>query len=348
MTKRSSFWMIKDADMPDSKLCRFAEACPKIQKTNDSIIDQERELQRKNVMKVIDAMMRAPDIAGSIYDVVEERVNRLKEQQSAATTGGTWKVSTVGHLDENWIATWIMSKASVTRQALEKAKVWEPDTCRHLFAYMNNVTNGLSLPDECNSKQITSLAFDKRWESQGRRLGKLGDTAIFDSNGNVQWNKIGPYELVFGNDGKMTMVRHRGSGDETNAPPEVSITREYALEFGYSDARARAVRGVSRINIADFFGKDAGPYKQKSISGKSKIFADLVMQGMAEQEQRLEEARRGQLAENTIDLRAARDKTHKEKNAARARAALARRQEERQTRRRLSLGTPIVAPITAD
>lgn len=48
--------MLKDCDLPESKLCRFAETCPKIQKTNDTIVDQERELQRKNVMKVIETL----------------------------------------------------------------------------------------------------------------------------------------------------------------------------------------------------------------------------------------------------------------------------------------------------
>lgn len=350
MTKRLNFWMVKDSEVPASGLCKYADARPTVRKTNDSIVAQERELQRNSLMKVIDGLSRHPDLASSLDNILEERIDRKAVDEKAIESGPTWEVSTVGALDENWAGAWIMGKTRKSKTVIERAKNYEPEVVRHHFAYMNNVTNGLSLQEECLSKQVTSLAFDKRWASQGERLNGISDAAVFGADGQVKRLDIGHYQLVSGANNKVTKVVHKAFAHEAAVPEDIHITRGHSRVCLHRRS-AQAVKGISKQNIAIMSGRGRGPYASKTTAGKSNILDDLVAECLAELEQRLNNARAGELKEHHLDLRNVKDQAAKGADARRAREALARRHEFRVARRRCALGAggaPPPAPIADD
>lgn len=265
MVKRENMmWLVKDGDIPETGTCKYAESCPKVRKCADSLVDQEKELQRKSVLKVVSNLLRHLDLADGLNDVLEERIDR-KSKSADPANADTWKATTVGHLDQQWLGNWIISKTQVTGNMLEKAKAWEPDVCTHLFSYMNNVTNGLSLPDECESKLITALAFNRRWESQGKRLEGYTDKQLFDDRGSVLWLEVGPYELVWNNESKLaTAVKHNASGHVAEIKlSEAKIDTDYLLEFGYRRRSRSTGQRHLEAHSRGAVQQEAGPLRRE-------------------------------------------------------------------------------------
>lgn len=161
MVGKRTFWQAKDGDFTEGAMCKFANSVPKCRKTGNPTADQDAALVRKNVVNAVDMLMRAPAEAGHTVTWLTDRLER--QSKPSDSNGDTWaEVSTLGKIDEIWLAWWVCSSSKITKAALERAKGNDPQSVVHLVCYALNALPSLALPPECVDKVFFSCALRRR------------------------------------------------------------------------------------------------------------------------------------------------------------------------------------------
>lgn len=64
--KPSTTWLVKEDAFPESGMCKYAQAAPKIRPTGDTTADQEMNFMRSDLQWIIDRLMREPGHIGAV------------------------------------------------------------------------------------------------------------------------------------------------------------------------------------------------------------------------------------------------------------------------------------------
>lgn len=332
----AGFWLVRSADVVDG-VAKFASQVPKVRKESETLNGMDHSMIREKLVLLLDNLIKHPDEIVAAESYVASKLR--KRANGSCGDVEHWEiVTTLGRMDEDYIATFLMRHSRMTKAGLERSKVYDNDAVRQLFYFLLNATSGLVLPPECVSKAVFGAACDKRAAEVGNRLKGVTDKDAFDGQGRIKWEVIGAYELVWqvqGENKYIHQVRHRPTDETVQVQETVHITPGFNLEFPWSDGKARATCGPSKYPLQDLFGANAGPLAKKTISGKSKVFYDFVNAAVREEHE--QKRARAVLVEQTADIGGARKKQRCEQTAANAREALKRRQTDMQNKRTIKL-----------
>lgn len=344
--KPSTTWLVKEDAFPEAGLCKYAQAAPRIRPTGDTSTDQERNFMRNDLQWVIDRLLREP---GHVVAVKGYLAERLDKSANASDTSTTFKdATTLGKVatDEQFVLTWLIKNSGLRAQDLDKARGYDPDALKNLFFWGVGAQPGLSLPQDCGSKQIMTLVLDKRAKDVGNRLEHIALDAGMSSDGAIDWKVVGPYDMHMAG-GKLVKVVSRPSKDETTIPSNISITADYTLENAHSETKARFVNGLVKIFVHELFPAGSGPHRlaMKMLTGKSAVFNKIVTDEVQAHCAREREAAKGivRADPDLEDFGNARKKARNERASEKARAALTARQADLTNKRSVKLAPPTVA-----
>lgn len=339
MVCKRTIWQVRDSDIPEGSPAKYAAALPKVRPSGDAGLDQEHGVIRKEMVALVDMLLRHPEHVQPTKGWLEARIERL---QSAKAEGEYFTdVSTLTKLmtDEAFIVGAVMRNSKLTKADLEKVKAYDSDGVKQLFQVMLEASAGLQIPQEMLSKQVANMVVDRRAAQVGNRLKNVAMGKGVLGSGKVIWTEIGPYGLHV-RENKVVKIIHRFSGCEVDPGDEVTLTTEYVIDAAHSAMKARAIKGMNKYWMHEFFSPGTGPHHKdlKAITGKSAALQALVKEV---EDILAEAARNANQGKEEVDLDDFGKERKRQANVAsseKARAALAKRAKETQGRRRIAIG----------
>lgn len=325
MVKRTT-WQAREADLPVGSPPKFASSGPKIKPSGDTAVDQEHEVLRKDLVRVIDFLLHNPEHIQPAKVWLQCRIDRLAAERPESEQ--LKDASTLSKLMtyEKFVVSALLWHTQLTKAELEQVKSWGGDAIKHMFLYLFEAFPGLVLPHDMQS--VANTEFDMRIASVGNRLKKVALKKGVLLDGTVVWSDIGPYRLET-NNGIVVNIHHRFSGEEAIPPDNVKSTNDFAVESPFSSMRARAVCGLTKNNLHELFASDAGPHSKahKPLDGKNEVFNQCITEAVRGIEALAHAAVVGQVKneEELDDFGAERKRAKNEANAKRAKEALKQR-----------------------
>lgn len=301
-------------------------------------MDQENDVIRKEMIQLVDLLLRHPQHVQPTKGWLESRIDRLNNTKDDSDY--LKDVSSLAKLmaDETFIVAAVMRNSGLSKADMEKIKSYDGDAVKQLFQVMIEATVGLHIPQEMLSKQVANMVIDRRAEQVGNRLKKVRMSKGVAPNGKVLWSEIGPCGLVLEGD-RVVKIVHRYTNTEQVVPEEVSLTKQFVIESGHSAMKAKAVRGMTKYLLHEFFPSDAGPNDKlhKPITGKSAILQNFVTEVQDCLAEAARGANQGKEKVDLDDFGVERKRQKNEANAKKAREALARRAVETSGKRRIKI-----------
>lgn len=222
MVKRAICWQAREADLPVGSPSKFASSCPAIKPSGDTAVDQEHEVYRKDLVRLIDLLLHYLEHIQPAKGWLHCRMGHL------ATERPKWEqfkdASALSKLmtDEKFVISVLLRHTDLTKAELEQVKSCDGGAIKHMFLYLFEASPGLALPQDMQSKQVANTAFDMCIASVGNRLKKVALKKGVLALCTVVWSDIGPYRLET-NNGVVVKIRHRPSCAEAIPPDTAKV-----------------------------------------------------------------------------------------------------------------------------
>eukprot|EP00974_Lingulodinium_polyedra_P054273 5218230-Lingulodinium_polyedra.AAC.1 len=178
------------------------------------------------------------------------------------------------------------------------------------------------------NKVVCAKVFNMRYEACGSRFTNMLPEHFQVEK--IDWTPMLPYLLTW-EGSRATAITHI-QGDSTKLKEHVVITRDFELSDIYDDMAAKATLESTVHHLNGFFGDQSGPHKVLRNSAKNNVLATLVQSVIEE----MKVASSDRVGAST-PLKKMDKPEEKNKQAERARQALAERAMERKKRSRISL-----------
>lgn len=243
----------------DKDMVPLARRVPKAKHTGD-LVEDSRFFQQEQQMKFI--LIEATH--GSLLKIIATKAAAHTDLQCSS-------VSTLGKLDEKWVADWFCKHSKLNSADIAKMRVADPDSLRHMLHWVLQVPSSARLPDTMRYKQVCDGVFAARAAAVGR-LENVG-AELLTADGHVQWAK-GSYSLVF-DQASAKSISHVG-GAAVDLPAYVNITKAFQIDANHDDFLAEAKLGAARFKLNEFFTAGVGPHAFPRWSPKSTLMQDLA------------------------------------------------------------------------
>ena len=252
-------------------------------------------------------------------------------------------MSTVGQLELTFMSVQITKHLPRLNEAkLASAKAYDPDSVKHVFAWMHHAALGCQLIADCKDKRVMTRVSDARVAAVGR-ANTVGPDFIA-LGGKINWPGV-VYALRF-EEPTLTMgpnpqcelleITHVTSGDVVALEADIGIDSSFDLVNAWSDTLAELQKGQARrFKVGAFFSKPFRPHWIPSwVGSKCKPLKDTIEK--ANDEVNVLEAA-GRTDTRRVEQAFENEAKHKrEKASQKARNALKERQEESAKKRRFS------------
>ena len=318
--------------LPESYLVKHVK---KIKKGGNRVEYNRASGRRRELVELLNIVDAYPEHLHDIASYAKDHVEAAAKE--SAQCRGVADAETFAAVDQEWWISWLKTRVYPERQShVDEIKKKDVQGVHQLIEYIVKTTMLVKMPKECQEDSaVLDLAAVERAKQDGDRIELAKPVLLAD--GTLDWGH-GVYKLTF-KDNVATHVTHVPTGAKAKMPPRVEITREFDLLYGWSDLKAAAVCGeYLNFELHKFFVAGAGPHVVPVMKGQDKRFDALA------------KACKTRLAASTAVVVPARvgitggasspsQPQHDTVAIQKAREALAKRQEERARKRRMSLKT---------
>lgn len=278
MAKRAGCFDLTDEEMKDqSKIVGFASRVPQVLKTGDTFVDDERRMCRGGLVRVISQLWRNPEVVMQCTNWVDNRVASLK---SRGTGVDFETLTTLGKLDESWLATFFQVHFGISHNLMESASGADRESMTQLLTFATAASPNLKLGERCKNKRVLELALLERMRALGPRLKPLSEkgASICRKDGShiIDWGSHGVYAIEFDKAGFAAAFLHRPTGDKVKTAEHVRVSRKFMLEQNWCEHSAAVVLKPVKLVLADLFEAQTGPHKTKHMTGGSKEWENIV------------------------------------------------------------------------
>lgn len=190
----------------DKDMVPLARRVPKAKHTGDPVEGSKFFQQEQQVKLLINALMRDTSLIEATHGSLLKNI----ATKAAAHADLQWSfVSTLGKLDEKWVANWFCKHSMLNSADIAKMRVADPGSFRHMMHWVLQVPSSARLPDTMRYKQVCDGALAARAAAVGRLEHVV--TELLTADGHVQWAK-GSYCLVF-DQASVNSISHVGGRD---------------------------------------------------------------------------------------------------------------------------------------
>lgn len=187
--------MVADARGPrDALMSKLADKVPKAKKTGNVSADLRAETNRQHIIDAINLLVLHESLRG---DTVAQMRRIVEESTKEASVGEhEWaEVTTLGKMDEVWVAGFISQWTGISSELLAKAKSFDIDGLKQIWCFLVNSSMLTQLPPEFKDKRVALQTLKDMMMAVGNRASLLSNGFI-KSNGECNW-LLGVYELNF-------------------------------------------------------------------------------------------------------------------------------------------------------
>lgn len=264
----------------DSTTTPYARQAPKFKKTGNAHFDNESDMRRKSLVRIISRLQENPEIVLQ----VEQYVMKCLDLDTRTVPGADDKwdrtvVSTM-RLPKYWCAKWLAQNDTSTGQKLTQSVLDLMDSkdnknIKRLFNMVTMTLPTTPLPHKAReSKILCSQLWTARLREVGDFLRGWAVKAVDPTTGIVSWTKGGAYLFHLKEDGVIEQLEFL-NGDRV--PVDVHMTSEFAIRDPWDPWCAVACHGaVQEYALHRFFiATNSGPYKY-SLDKKGVHLAQLA------------------------------------------------------------------------
>lgn len=310
-----SYVLSCDAAEPSAYALRY----PAVKQQKDTDSKRQATLARDSAVKVIDFMLKNPARNSEIWNFVEQ----LMKQDEAADPSECWssQYRRIWRIPTEWWAQWLGNHGGDDLPATTVQKVYSKDerAVKAIALFVCCLSSNTKLPEVLLRKQLASRVFaklatkHKRWEIVGK--------AVNVTTGVINWEKLSPYKVVWGEDNCADAVEHI-NGSKVEIARGLRFSKDFKIRDPASDRDCAAVgAGDTKMVLCKFFPAGQGPH----LCMEPEDGSSLLAMGEAEDKEHNEElqrARAGQL-ENVVECTATPEKAQvKRAGLEKARAAM--------------------------
>lgn len=262
----------------------FATKVPQVRKTGDHGAYQRKVLQRNAQVKVVDAIMKFPEVSLEVWGTVETVLKSVKERAAESTEVWNAQYKKLNRLPTYWMGSWLLtySKNRLCQDDLDKIRESRGENfLREVFFFITQTDPNDPLPVKARSKHVCAVMFNMRADSVGKRFEHLFDRQAFKEGSDTTWMDFGPYEVVWAS-GVAAKVKHV-SGAETVISNDGKFDETFTWHNCHSDMDAFVKAKVSKFWFKDYFEKPGGPFATKATEA---VLKDLAAKAEAHINQR--------------------------------------------------------------
>ena len=330
------------SEVPVTKL--MSKISPR-KRTGNITVDYERGMERQAFIDCISWLEKYPEHGIATLSFIKTRVKEGLKLQGTDSTTSFNEVTTLAKIDETWMVSFLCSQSGLKEVTLAKCKQQDPDVIKHLFCFALHASPMCKVPPECVNKQVMNLACASRAHEVGERLKgldeKMREQKVISEDGVINWGQLGSYSLEFDTSkDRATKVLHRPTSVTAGVLDSMHISGDFELQSNWSDVAAVCIKGPAKFKMQDFFDKGTGPHLLKPMVGKSEVFATHARAAHSKHSRKASDLMADQLQENPEAYQGPLKEKAREATK-RAREALAQRQIENRSRRKILVSAAI-------
>lgn len=281
------------SNIPTSDACDCAplhpdaSKVPAVRKGGDASIYQRKVLQRNAQIKVVDALMKYPNLSLELWGTVGNMLKNAKEQAADSAEEWSTQYRKFQKLPTYWMTSWLMthSKGRLTQDDLELVREKRGEAfLREVFLFTTQTDPGDNLPVAARNKHVCGVMFNMRAGAVGKRLDHLLDRIAFVASQDLTWMDFGPYEVVWQKN-VAVKIKHLSGGDAV-IDNDGRFDDSFTWHDCYSDMGAM-VKGtrVSKFWLNAYFDKPNGPHATRATDS---ILRDLAAKAQEHIQKRVE------------------------------------------------------------
>lgn len=243
-------------------LSSLAKKVPKVKPMADQAKFQELQIQRSQLVKIIDTLQKRPDAIMMTWAWLEDHLDTSKEKSKQKESNWPESYTYIAKLPKYWMADFLVqaSGGTLTSALLETMDSQDSEIVGNLFRMSCQVQKSDPMPRAALDKRVCLRMCMRRYENVGRRLSGWRDKFV-RANGEVDWLRGGCYEPTFVG-GRVVSVKHIG-GETVAVPDYLNITDVFKIKSAWDDADACFSHGMASYRVADMFPSGTGPHKYR-------------------------------------------------------------------------------------
>lgn len=330
--------------------CPLLKKLPPVRRTGDDMKDETTKLQRQAFEECDEVLWNSPELAFACSKWLQGHLKNDAEKGDYEEDLFAQAPATIGHVEEKWLCAYLRDAFAIPEVVLGSMKAYDGEAPRQLFLSRLHVASGLKCPKECQDKLVLRAAVDARVKmAEGLPAISVGegDTATINSRtGAIDWARLGRFGVVFNERGRGTNTVHLPSGHQALLDDDLALSREWSLVHNWSDTKAILMKSAARkYKCADFFPRQRGAHASPAWSGANAQWQALVGEATTRVQKQRSAASEGTVESLGMQFEDAQKEKHLQATK-RAREALRAKQDERESKRRVSLGSVRVPAAT--
>lgn len=260
-------------DSCDGKeLAGLAKRIPAVKALKDSDVFEKLKGQRRTVVKMVDLVLKFPELSAQLWAQAEPMLQKHLEDQESKADLFSDQYKKCWRIPGSWKASWIAkaSKGSILEEwlsAIVTACAGKQDVLHEVFYNLTGQCPSSSVPALCQSKRVCSRVYEYMLVNYYQhRLARLVD-AIRDKK--VNWAELGPYTVEFDDKTLMAItLQHDCDELKVQIPADDSFSSSWKLYMAHVDMEAYVQAPTTKrcVLLHSYFPANRGPHKvQKKL-----------------------------------------------------------------------------------
>lgn len=286
---------------------------------------------------MVEDLIAEPQHVAHLYNELQKRKRSLigtsEAVPEAEVLGESGRLT---RIDSDFKLAWVDEHSDLTEKDCIELMKADGQSIHYLLQMGLQSGFKLKLPASLRVREVMKRFFDERAELARHRLKDIKKNKGVKADWTIDFLKVGVFALAWGEDGLLTTITHRPTGDTASVPPEARVTKQYKLVDNFDDLNAHMLlKPLPPLHLSAFFGskEKKGPFAMPSYIGRHSALAadaqatlgawgrDAVAskgRGSAAAIQELAEHNQGKQSEHTATARAQARAVLKNKKARRS------------------------------
>ena len=256
------------AQLRDCPLARFVPAAS----TSGNLAQNNRaDIDRKKYVALINLMYWHPRQRGDVLDFASSLIDTDEDDASLIGTVHFNEVSTLGKMDENWMANYHAQKLGNQANQLGAVAANDGTAIKQCSMFFFGATLHAKIDGSCKSQTVMKRTLDARVTETGNRYNLVtGNLFNWFGDQKLDW-ACGCYEPLFQVPGQewASHIVHRPSGHTDPIPAKYKITTDYELDGNWGDYIAAFTFNDTKAWCHRMFRKGRGPHSVNMWRGEN-------------------------------------------------------------------------------
>lgn len=253
-------------------------AAPK--RTGNADLDSQNELQHDMLNQMIDDLIQAPQHITYLYNELQKRKRAGAGTSSVAPEAETLECATsLMKVDEDFKLAWVLGHSDLKDSECVELVKCDQHALDYLVQLATQIGFKTKLPECLKTREVMKRLWDARSIQCGDRLKKLKASGGITAQWEINFLKVGGYQLHFGENGLLAEIEHSATRTRVPVPTAAKVDKSYALVDNFDDMGAHLLlKPLPPLYLHVFFDakNKQGPHSVPMFVGRPKDMAKLA------------------------------------------------------------------------